>query len=369
MFRSSSASEELAQLSRSWPDFCLPSESEAGAPPEERGLCRDGVRLLVTWASCGCTAHESFRALPSYLRRGDVLVVNASRTLPAALPAVASDGRRITLHFSSRLPGGQWLAELRRLIDEGGGPLPGYKPGERLSLPGGRSAVLGSVYDGNSHGSRGSRLCVVTTNVSGPWPDYLLRYGRPIRYSHVGCQWPLSYYQTIFGTEWGSAEMPSAARPFTTDVLGELDRRGISIAPLVLHSGVSSPEFGEAPQPEYFKVTEPTVRRVNRAKQVGARVIAVGTTVVRALETAASADGLLRTAEGWTDRIVSPQAPPVVANSLITGFHEPKGSHLMLVEAFLGRDALQRTYAEALKGSYLWHEFGDVQFIIADGHC
>jgi S-adenosylmethionine:tRNA ribosyltransferase-isomerase len=354
---------QAALLSGSWPDFHIPPEREASAPPEACGVPRDGVRLLVAWRSCGCVAHGSFRAMPGYLEPGDVLVVNTSRTLPAALPATTTDGRQVLLHFSTRLPGGDWVVELRRRLEDGGRSLPGCRPGDQVRLPGGYSAVLQAPY------ADGGRLWVAMTDVRQGWLEYLLGHGRPIRYSHVARDWPLSCYQTIFANEWGSAEMPSAARPFTPAVLRELERRGIDIAPLVLHSGVSSLEVGEPPQAEYFSITEATAERVNRAKLSGARVIAVGTTVVRALESCTGEDLLVRARNGWTTRLVSPESPPVVATGLVTGFHEPRGTHLELVEAFLGRAGLLRTYAEAVREGYLWHEFGDVQLVLPNGHC
>ncbi|MFD0887503.1 S-adenosylmethionine:tRNA ribosyltransferase-isomerase, partial [Streptosporangium algeriense] len=199
-------------------------------------------------------------------------------------------------------------------------------------------------------------------------PAYLHRYGVPIRYSYVGRDWPLSHYQTVFGVRPGSAEMPSAGRPFTAELVTRLVTHGIGVAPITLHTGVASPERDEPPYPERFEVPEATARQVEFTRASGRRVIAVGTTVVRALETAGlpegSADGGVRAARGWTSHLVTPSSGVRVVNGLITGLHEPRSSHLLMLSAITGEDLLTRSYAEALREGYLWHEFGDIHLIL-----
>jgi S-adenosylmethionine:tRNA ribosyltransferase-isomerase len=185
---------------------------------------------------------------------------------------------------------------------------------------------------------------------------YLARYGEPIRYGYVRDQWPLEQYQNVYATTPGSAEMPSAGRPFTAALITRLVARGIQIAPLTLHAGVSSPERHEPPFPEQFEVPEATARLVSDA--VG-RVIAVGTTVVRALETTGGAPG-----RGWTSLVITPARPPRVLDGLITGWHEPEASHLQMLEAIAGAELLSRSYDEALANGYLWHEFGDSYLVL-----
>jgi S-adenosylmethionine:tRNA ribosyltransferase-isomerase len=192
---------------------------------------------------------------------------------------------------------------------------------------------------------------------------YLDRYGHPIRYSYVPEEWPLEAYQTVFAREPGSAEMPSAGRPFTEELVAQLVSRGVLIAPVTLHAGVSSPELGEPPSPERYRVTEATARIVNAVRGWGGRVIAVGTTVVRALETAANADGIVAAGQGWTSLLVTPETGVRVVDGLLTGWHEPQASHLEMLEAIAGPQLLARSYAEARAHGYRWHEFGDLHLI------
>jgi S-adenosylmethionine:tRNA ribosyltransferase-isomerase len=195
--------------------------------------------------------------------------------------------------------------------------------------------------------------------VEGGVPAYLQRHGRAIRYGYVPRPVPLAQYQTIFGREPGSAEMPSAGRPFDADLVVELVTRGVAIAPITLHTGVSSPDVGEPPQPERFRVPMTTAELVNAARLRGGRVVAVGTTVTRALESVADERGFVRPGGGWTELVLGPQRPARVVTGLITGWHAPGASHLQLLEAVAGAQLVERAYREALRERYLWHEFGD----------
>jgi S-adenosylmethionine:tRNA ribosyltransferase-isomerase len=323
-------------------DFQLSPELEAHEPPEARGLDRDQVRLLVGGPQG--VSHHHFPELPSLLEPGDVLLVNTSATMPAAVSTV--DGR-VTVHFSTQMPDGSWIIEPRK--HEG-------LTGERLALPGGVTAVLRKRYT--------DRLWVADVDVASV-PGYLMKHGRPIRYPYVTRDWPLSTYHSVFATELGSAEMPSASRPFTEHMVTRLASHGIVLAPLTLHTGVASPESQEKPYPERFSVPETTARLVNEARAAGRRVVGVGTTTVRAIETAARPDGEVRAARGWTDLIVTPGAGVLVTDGLLTGFHEPRASHLLMLEAIAGPDLLARCYAEAIAHRYLWHEFGDLNLLLA----
>jgi S-adenosylmethionine:tRNA ribosyltransferase-isomerase len=339
---------------------------EAAAPPP----VRDEVRLLIANPRRPDLVHARFLDLPQHLRAADLLVVNASATLPAALPARRLDGTDLDLHLSTPDPGGgahadaartsdraervRWVVELRL----GGERFRGGRVGERLTLPGGGAARLLAPYI-----SLG-RLWVAALTLPRPLDEYLARYGAPIRYRHLAAPRPLEDYQTIFASEPGSAEMPSAARPFTPRVLKALDERGVGIAELLLHTGVSSLERGERPYPERFCVPAATAGRVNAARAAGRRVIAVGTTVVRALETAAASDGTVRAAGGWTSLVVTPERGVRAVDGLITGWHEPESSHLDLLEAVGGRALIERSYAAARARGYRWHEFGDSHLIL-----
>jgi S-adenosylmethionine:tRNA ribosyltransferase-isomerase len=331
--------------------FELPERLEAHAPPAER----DDVRLLV--ASPRELVHARFRELPQFLAAGDLLVVNTSATLPAALDARRADGSPVTVHFSTPVPGGadkSWVIELRR----DGAPFREGRSGETLLLPAGGRAELLVPY------LSGARLWIGRLELRGPLGEYLTRHGRPIRYRYVPDEHPLAEYQTVYADEPGSAEMPSAGRPFTPQILTDLVARGVLVAPLVLHAGVSSPEEGEPPYPERFRVPASTARLVTAVRKWGGRVIAVGTTVVRALETAAAPDGAVERAEGWTHLVVTPARCLRVVDGLLTGWHEPGASHLHLLEAVAGRELVDRSYQAALEHGYLWHEFGDSHLIL-----
>lgn len=327
--------------------FALPHDLEASAPP----TVRDGVRLLV--AHPGGIEHTRFARIGDFLSAGDLLVVNTSGTLAAAVDGTRGDGRRVTVHFATALDDGTWVVEVRPDRDATG-PVTDGHDGDVITLPDDvRLRLLAPHPDGQT------RLWQAAIGVEGGVPAYLARHGRPIRYAYVPVPIPLAEYQTVFAREPGSAEMPSAGRPFTTELVTELVTRGVGIAPITLHTGVSSQDVSEPPQPERFRVPETTARTVNMTRAWGGRVVAVGTTVTRALETAADADGVVRGRSGWTDLVLGPDRPARVVRGLVTGWHAPGASHLKLLEAVAGTDLVARAYAAALPARYLWHEFGD----------
>ncbi len=344
--------------------FTLSSTLEAGEPPEARGLERDEVRLMVSHISTNQVVHTRFRQIGDFLEPGDVLVINTSGTLNAALPAIRSDGTHLELHLSTHLPTNHWVVEMRAYQDsreKTTQPFYTIQPGESFELPAGGSVTFHAPY---APGHAVSRLWIATFNLPDPLHDYLDQHGFPIRYSYVKEGWPLSYYQTVFATEMGSAEMPSAGRAFTPDLLTRLIARGIQIAPLLLHTGVASTEHNEPVYEEYYRVAESTARLVNAAHLAHQRVIAVGTTVVRALETVTDSSGVTHPGEGWTDILITPQRGIRAVNGMLTGLHEPLSTHLAMLEALTGRAHLEITYREALKERYLWHEFGDLHLIL-----
>jgi S-adenosylmethionine:tRNA ribosyltransferase-isomerase len=326
-------------------DFDLPPELEAREPPEARGLRRDEVRLMVSYVGDDQIVHARFDELPDFLRSGDLLVGNDSATLPAALSARRSDGSDIDVHLSTRLDEQIWVVEPRRAVVESG---------EILALPGGGTASLLVPY------AASRRLWTARLELPAPVVDYLSRWGRPIVYSYVKDHWPIELYQTVYARTPGSAEMPSAGRAFTQEILRRLAVKGVDFTTLTLHCGVSSLEEHEAPYSEFCAVPAETADAVNETRAVGGRVIAVGTTVVRALESAANASGRVSAWRDWTDLVVTPDRGVRVIDGLLTGFHEPKASHLAMLEAIVGRPHLERAYRAALAGRYLWHEFGDL---------
>ncbi|MEU8761608.1 S-adenosylmethionine:tRNA ribosyltransferase-isomerase [Streptomyces sp. NPDC048659] len=403
--------------------WVVPAELSARVPAEQRGAGRgrDGVRLMVSRGTA--VEHRVFRELPGLLRAGDVLVVNTSATLAAAVDGrlgAGPDGEPVVVHFSAPDDGGRrWAVELRT-PDGSGTTLPraGGPPEAVVRLPGGARLVLEEPLAPGA-----ARLWWARPDV--PVPGLLARYGRPIRYGYTARDQALSAYQTVFALAApdgsGSAEMPSAGRPFTARLVAELVSWGVQFAPVVLHTGVASAEAHEPPYPERFEVPAATAWLVNAARAGGGRVIAVGTTAVRALESAVAApgaaggpaaqtaqaaagcaggrpgavggrgggtavapggggtavvapaaghrsagNGVVRAVAGWTGLVVTPERGVRVVDGLLTGLHEPEASHLLMLEAVAGRAALRRAYQEAVRERYLWHEFGDVHLILPE---
>jgi S-adenosylmethionine:tRNA ribosyltransferase-isomerase len=333
-------------------DFSLPDELNATEPPEMRGIARDGIRLLVSDRTG--LQHALFREVNRFLRPGDVVVVNTSATIPAAVQGCRR-GEPIGVHFSSPHPIGGWVVEMR--APDNSGPLRDGRAGDIVALPG--DAGL-RIVDSYPEGGRiGGRLWRAELVAPDPVLDYLAEHGRPITYGYVRRTWPLSTYQTVFAREPGSAEMPSAGRPFSHRLVTRLIAEGVAFAPVILHAAVSSLESGELPIPERFEVPEATARLIHHTRSTGGRVIAVGTTVTRALESVARPDGTVVAGKGWTDVVLGPGRPVRAIDGLVTGWHPPKASHLALLEAVAGWESLQRAYDAALEAGYLWHEFGD----------
>jgi S-adenosylmethionine:tRNA ribosyltransferase-isomerase len=329
-------------------NFSLPEELAASAPPPRR----DQVRLLVARAD-GIT-HTRFARMGEFLEPGDLVVVNTSTTLAAAVDGVRSGGRGVTVHFASALDDGSWVVEVRPRTNATG-PVEDLERGERIALPDCVALTVDRAHPGGQ-----SRLWQARVAVDADVVAYLDRVGRPIRYGYINEPVPIAHYQTVFARDGGgSAEMPSAAHPFSTELVTDLVSRGVMIAPIVLHTGVSSQEVGEPPQPERFRVPETTARLVNMTREGGHRVVAVGTTVTRALESALDRHGRVCTRWAWTDLVLGPRRPACIVNALVTGWHAPGASHLQLLQAVAGRDLVERAYAAALRERYLWHEFGD----------
>jgi S-adenosylmethionine:tRNA ribosyltransferase-isomerase len=378
----------------------FPAGRTAPRPPEERGLARDEVRLLV--ATDDALVHARFRDLPTHLRPGDVLVVNTSATVPAQVDGTLlpspdqpqEPARPVVVHVAPALPDGAWVVELRRAPDADRAVLDA-RPGQHVLLPGGAVLALAEPYPaaGSSPTGTGNRLWRAWPRPGLDRVPYLLRHGRPIAYGYLDRPYPLPAYQTVFATQPGSAEMPSAARPFTAELVTRLVARGVVVLPVTLHTGLSSQEDGEVPQPEWFEVPEPTAALVTAARRRGGRVVAVGTSATRALESAVDATemvarsgwrdpGVARAGQtdrvvtksgrtdrvvarcGWTDRVITPEDPPRVVDGLITGWHDPQASHLRLVQAVAGTSLTRRAYDAAGAAGYLWHEFGDSALLL-----
>ncbi|MFR9794955.1 S-adenosylmethionine:tRNA ribosyltransferase-isomerase [Streptomyces sp. MS06] len=370
----------------------VPEELSARVPAEQRGpgLDRGAVRLLVSRGTR--VAHHGFAELPRLLRAGDVLVVNTSPTLAAAVDG-RQGGVRVVVHFSTCGDDGRWAVELREPDGRGSTRARAWTTGSEVMLPGGMRLVPQEPLNGRSSRLRWARAegpeaahagtsgAGASAAAGGERVLGLLReHGRPIRYAYTDRDQPLSAYQTVFALPsadgLGSAEMPSAARPFTSRLVAELVSRGVQFAPVTLHTGVASAEAHEPPYAERFAVPEASARLINAVRagggpgpapgpgRGGGRVVAVGTTAVRAVESAAGPDGVVRARAGWTDLVVTPERGVRVVDGLLTGLHEPRASHLLMLEALAGRVAVDRAYEEALRGRYLWHEFGDVHLVL-----
>jgi S-adenosylmethionine:tRNA ribosyltransferase-isomerase len=319
---------------------------------------------MVSYRSDNRVVHSRFRDLGDFLEAGDVLVINTSGTMNAALEVEREDDTTLELHLSTHLPADLWIVEIRRPGDTGTEPFYDARAGETLRLPGGATVTLHTPYPRSSVRSEGSRLWISTLDLTGPLDEYLDRHGFPIRYGYVRENWPANYYQTVYATEVGSAEMPSAGRAFTPELITNLIARGVQFAPLILHTGVASLEADEPPYEEFYRVPPETAGLVNAARAAGRRVVAVGTTVVRALETTTDEDGITHPDEGWTSLVVTPQRGIRSVDGMLTGLHEPRSSHLAMLEALAERGHLRLAYSEALREGYLWHEFGDLHLIL-----
>ncbi|HSK79800.1 MAG TPA: S-adenosylmethionine:tRNA ribosyltransferase-isomerase [Thermoanaerobaculia bacterium] len=341
-------------------EFERPRALQADGPPERRGLARDEVRLLVTTERGH--EHARFRDLPRFLAPGTLLVVNTSATLPASLPARHAALGPLLANVSTDYGGGLVLVEPRKSAAEPG-PLP-LEVGDLLEI-GGLPARLVAPHPGLP------RLWFI--RVQGDLRRAMEREGTPIRYGYLEPPYPpLADYQTFFSQAPGSAEMPSAARPFTARVVDALRAKGIALAGITLHSGVSSHELEadeveeQALYAEPFAVPKRTAEAVAAAKQEGRPVIAVGTTVVRALESAWDGERV-RPAAGFTRLLIHPGRPVKSVDGLVTGLHDPLASHLALLYALAPKELVRAGYEEAVREGYLWHEFGDSHLLAPAG--
>ena len=345
--------------------FVLPPELSAKEPPERRGIRRDQVRLLVIDRATGGIEHSRFDKIDNYLRKNDLLVFNSSRTLPASMRGCdcsRKHGPCMEVRLAEHLPDDSWLA---LLLCEKGDPFGcGLQPQMQIQFAEGLNATV------LQRDERIPRLWKLRFSVSGTQlVDLIYRLGKPIRYEYITAPWDLDYYQTVYATEPGSAEMPSAGRAFTWKLLLDLKRRGVDTAYIVLHTGLSSYMDDEldaqhpASEEEYF-VSATTAEKINRARGNGGRVIAVGTTVVRALESVVDENGRVQGAHDYTRLEVDNQHRCKAVDGLLTGLHEPEASHLDLLSAFLPPDKIRAAYEEAIARKYLWHEFVDLNLIL-----
>jgi S-adenosylmethionine:tRNA ribosyltransferase-isomerase len=355
------------------PAFDLPDSLVATAPPEARGLARDGVRLMV--ASASGIEHRVAAALPAILRAGDVLVLNTSETIPAALRGVTGAGEQVEVHLSTvdaastyeaalAAARSRWVVEVRAAGRFGGWQSYADRTGVEIRLAGGGTLTVdaSAPHPGRTH----SRLWSGVVATGRPLLAYLREYADPIRYAYVSAPWPIAAYRNEYADTPGSVELPSAGRAITTRTLRKLRARGVQVVALTLHCGVSSVESGDPPYAEWFAVPAATADAVNEARWAGRRVIAVGTTVVRALESVAEPHGFVHAGSGWTDLVVTAERPVSTVDGLLTGWHEPRASHHAMLAAVASPELIHASYQAALAAGYLWHEFGDLHLLLRD---
>jgi S-adenosylmethionine:tRNA ribosyltransferase-isomerase len=337
--------------------FSLPEELNAKMPPERRGIRRDYVRMMVLDKNNGETNHTQFYKLDQYLKKGDLIILNASRTVPAVLKGTLDLGRtnkQIEIRLAHRKSENIWEA---LVVGEA------IPVGERIRFTSTLTATVTNSHQEVPFVTLEFNLCC--SNLY----NQIYLIGQPIRYEYIEQPWDLDYYQTVFATTPGSVEMPSAGRAFSWELLFRLQKKGVNIAYIQLHTGLSyllddKWHLGPRENFEEYHVPGETVDAIEKAKRDGGRVIAVGTTVVRTLETIFSEYGKMKSQSGWTNLYIQANTKLQVVDGLITGLHEPEASHLDLLSAFVDQSFLYSAYKEAIDRKYLWHEFGDMNLIL-----
>lgn len=342
--------------------FELPDLLGCPKPTELRNIARDEVRLLVT-TGAGQISHTVFNKVHQYLQKGDVLVVNTSATRASAFHVGLPDKRKGMLHFSTRLNNADWLVEIREI-----------KGDKTIRWKGGEEEMIFNLYAGSSvklkrrfyEERKFLHLWIVEFNSRNEQEHeaYMAKYGQPIKYDKLSEPFPLDYYQTFFSTTPGSSEMPSAGRGFTENLVAKLMEKGVVFAPFLLHTGVSSLEENESPYPEYMEINAISAAIINKAKKEGSKIIAVGTTGVRAIESAVNEAGEVTPYLGYTDLYIYDNYRMKIIDGLLTGFHEPKASHLKMLQSLAGFDHIEWAYNLAIENNYFWHQFGDLHLIL-----
>jgi S-adenosylmethionine:tRNA ribosyltransferase-isomerase len=335
--------------------FDLPEELNAKEPPERRGIRRDYVKMMVLDKRTGQTNHTQFFHLDRYLNKGDLLVLNASRTVPAVLKSKKeTDGLEVEIRLAHRKNESVWEAL----------PVNGnVQKGDVIRFSQELTATITEQSDDTPFVTLTFNLCCSSLY------NQIYSLGEPVRYEYIQEPWNLDYYQTVFATIPGSVEMPSAGRAFSWELLFRLQKKGVKIAYITLHTGLSyllDDKWHKGPDKNFenYEVPKVTAELIQKTKKAGGKVIAVGTTVVRALETVAHEKGMLQETSGWTNLYITENTKLQVCDGLITGMHEPEASHLHLLSAFVDREKLYEAYTDAVKHRYLWHEFGDMNLIL-----
>lgn len=335
-------------------DFHLPEELIAQTPVEPR----DASRLLVVDRNGGALTHRHFRDLPDYLRSGDVLVVNETRVMPARLMgAREGSGGAIEVLLLKRVDRDRWETLVK----------PGKKarPGQRIIF--GDGALVGTVLESTEVGGR-----IIEFTYEGVFEEVLDRLGQmPLPPYITERLEDAERYQTVFARERGSAAAPTAGLHFTPELLACLEAMGVKVHKVLLHVGLGTfrpvqveDVLTHRMHSEFYTVTPETASALNAARAAGGRLFAVGTTTVRTLETVTGEDGQIQPGEGWTDIFIYPGYRFRAVDAMITNFHLPKSTLLMLVSAFAGREAILNAYEEAVRERYRFFSFGDAMLLL-----
>lgn len=342
-------------------DFDLPPGLIAQTPSPERGTSR----LLVLHKDSGAIQHSEVRQLPDFLHAGDLLVVNDTKVFPARLlGSRAPSGGAVECLLLARLDEDRWDALVH----------PGQKlqPGARVIFPGAKQTLHGEVLERHYHGRRTIRLW---NDGSGSVEEAIDRIGHvplPPYIKREDDESDRDRYQTVYARERGSVAAPTAGLHFTPAILEALDARGVERTAITLHVGYGTFQpvrveqvEGHTLDPERFAISEAAAEQINRAKKERRRIVAVGTTTTRALEAAARAGrGIITPQSGWTDLFIYPGFTFRIVDALMTNFHLPQSSLLMLVSAFGKRDAVLAAYREAVARGYRFYSYGDAMLIL-----
>jgi S-adenosylmethionine:tRNA ribosyltransferase-isomerase len=341
----------------------LPHKPGAKKTPVLRGINRDHVKLLVIDRNNARMYHSAFNHLSDFLRRGDLLIFNSSRTLPASLKTVNYNPQKnLEVRLAEHLSDDSWLVLF--LYQDKNHFHSNLKPGLKIEFESGLSATI------VERNTRNPRLWKIKFSASGTeLINIFYQIGKPIHYGYISAPLPLEYFLTVFTRDPGSSEMPSAGRAFTWKMLFDLKNKGVETAFLTLHTGLNSYtdddlNAGHQIADEEYFISESTAVKIESNKAGNGRIIAVGTSVARALESAALMKGKVIPGHAYTSLRITEGYEMKIANGLLTGFHEPEASHLDLMSAFLSPTQIKKTYEEAIERKYLWYEFGDLCLIL-----
>jgi S-adenosylmethionine:tRNA ribosyltransferase-isomerase len=339
-------------------DFHLPTELLAKRPPELRGTARDGGRMLVFHRESDAFELRRFRDLADYLQTGDLIVLNDSRTINGDLFGKVEGVGRIELQLRSNLGDDVWYVGCRPWKEPPVGAHVAFEHPTLTATVTGRHPEL--------------PLWEMEFAYDGDFETVLAEAGRPIVSPYVDAIYDNQYYNTVYAKTPGSAEMPAAGRHFTPEFLAELGGHGVETVFITLHTGLSSVAITEERidahrmYEEWYSISDATAEAINRTRASGRTLLAIGTTVMRVLESVADDEGHVGPSEGWTDLYIYPGHRFRVPDAFLTNFHGPRSTRIALAAAFTGKDLLLRGYRAAIENGFLFYEFGDTTLTLPD---